>query len=96
MRSRLDLFGTIHIDRRSKVESELTDYVEDAAHALFAEKPSSEDTRRAWLGACLLRNLVRPVDFLIFYFVGFVTMALTKRRQRLGDLLAGTEVRLIE
>lgn len=57
---------------------------------------TDDDGSRASLGACLLRNLVRPVDFLIFYFVGFVTMALTKRRQRLGDLLAGTEVRLIE
>lgn len=57
---------------------------------------TDDDGSRASFWACLLRNLVRPVDFLIFYFVGFVTMALTRRHQRLGDLLAGTEVRLIE
>lgn len=43
--------------------------------------------------ACVLRNLLRPVDFLLFYAFGFVMLLLTDRRQRLGDFLAGTEVR---
>ena len=43
--------------------------------------------------ACVLRNLLHPVDFLPFYALGFLTLLLTDRRQRLGDLVAGTEVR---
>ena len=38
------------------------------------------------------RNLVRIVDFIGFYGVGVVTMALNSRNQRLGDLVAGTLV----
>jgi uncharacterized RDD family membrane protein YckC len=37
-----------------------------------------------------IRNLLRIVDFPLFYLVGFVAMALTRQRQRLGDLAAGT------
>lgn len=41
----------------------------------------------------LLRNLVRPVDRLpLLYGVGAVVALLSSRRQRLGDLLAGTVV----
>lgn len=43
--------------------------------------------------ACLCRNLLRPVDFLGFYLLGFVVMLATDRDQRLGDLVAGTEIR---
>jgi uncharacterized RDD family membrane protein YckC len=43
--------------------------------------------------ACLLRNLLRPVDFLVFYLLGFVFVLATDRDQRLGDLVAGTEIR---
>lgn len=43
--------------------------------------------------ASIIRNLLRFVDFLpLFYGFGFVTMLLTKRFQRLGDLVAGTVV----
>jgi uncharacterized RDD family membrane protein YckC len=40
------------------------------------------------------RNLVRVVDFLPppFYVVGVITMFVTRRQQRLGDLIAGTLV----
>jgi uncharacterized RDD family membrane protein YckC len=44
--------------------------------------------------ACLLRNLLRPVDFLAFYLLGFVLVLATDRDQRLGDLVAGTEIRV--
>ncbi|WP_273836039.1 RDD family protein [Halococcus sp. PRR34] len=37
-----------------------------------------------------IRNLLRIVDFPLFYLIGFVAMALTRQRQRLGDLVAGT------
>ncbi|AMV38232.1 RDD family protein [Planctomyces sp. SH-PL62] len=41
----------------------------------------------------LLRNLLRAVDFLpFFYGVGLVSLLLTRDSQRLGDLVAGTLV----
>jgi uncharacterized RDD family membrane protein YckC len=41
----------------------------------------------------LLRNLLRAVDFLpVFNAVGFASIGLTARAQRLGDLVAGTVV----
>jgi len=43
--------------------------------------------------AALLRNLLRAVDFApVLYGLGLVTMAVTGRFQRLGDLAAGTLV----
>ena len=43
--------------------------------------------------AAALRTLGRFVDFLpVAYLVAFGSMALTERRQRLGDLLGGTVV----
>jgi uncharacterized RDD family membrane protein YckC len=41
----------------------------------------------------LARNLLRIVDWLpVFYIVGVITMFITRRQQRLGDLIAGTLV----
>ena len=40
----------------------------------------------------LLRNLARSADAIIFYGIGFTSMLLTRRFQRLGDLVAGTVV----
>jgi|SRR5690554_34413 len=41
----------------------------------------------------LLRNLIRPVDFLpFFYSLGVLTMFLNKKAKRLGDYAAGTIV----
>jgi len=43
--------------------------------------------------ASIIRNLLRFVDFLpLLYGFGFISMLLTKRFQRLGDLVAGTVV----
>ena len=43
--------------------------------------------------ASVIRNLLRFVDFLpLFYGFGFISMLLTKRFQRLGDLVANTVV----
>lgn len=51
------------------------------------------DGQPVTIGPVLVRNLVRIVDFLpAYYVVGLVTMVLTKRSQRLGDLAAGTVV----
>jgi uncharacterized RDD family membrane protein YckC len=40
----------------------------------------------------LIRNLLRLVDGLLLYFVGFLFALVSRKRQRLGDLLAGTVV----
>lgn len=40
----------------------------------------------------LLRNLVRSADSIMFYGIGITSMLLTRRFQRLGDLVAGTVV----
>lgn len=45
----------------------------------------------AW--RALVRNLLRPVDFVVFYLLGVVVAGVTRDRQRLGDLFAGTVVR---
>ncbi len=45
------------------------------------------------LGPALLRNILRVVDGLPFlYLVGLISVAVTKRNQRIGDLAAGTAV----
>jgi len=41
----------------------------------------------------IVRNLARIIDYLpLNYFVGFVAIILTRRMQRVGDLVAGTIV----
>ena len=55
---------------------------------------TGRDGSPASLRACLLRNLLRPVDFVAFYLLGFVVVLATDRDQRLGDLVAGTEIRV--
>jgi uncharacterized RDD family membrane protein YckC len=41
----------------------------------------------------LLRNIIRPIDFLpFFYTIGFITMFLNPKCKRLGDYAAGTIV----
>lgn len=44
-----------------------------------------------WL-ASVIRNVVRFVDSILFYALGFLVAVFTARRQRIGDLLAGTTV----
>jgi uncharacterized RDD family membrane protein YckC len=48
--------------------------------------------RRPNLVQAIVRNLVRIVDGVAFYLVGAVFVLLTRRRQRLGDLVARTVV----
>jgi uncharacterized RDD family membrane protein YckC len=40
----------------------------------------------------VVRNLIRPIDFLIFYLTAAIAVWSSSRRQRLGDRLAGTFV----
>jgi uncharacterized RDD family membrane protein YckC len=49
----------------------------------------TQDGAKIGFGDALLRNVVRPLDYLI---IGQVLIATTKRRRRLGDMLAGTVV----
>lgn len=48
--------------------------------------------RNCSLGASLIRNLVRIIDGLAVYLVGFLVALFSKRRQRIGDHLAHTYV----
>jgi uncharacterized RDD family membrane protein YckC len=50
------------------------------------------DAGRPGFSAALVRNVARIVDGIGVYLVGAIVMLLTKRRQRLGDLMAGTVV----
>jgi uncharacterized RDD family membrane protein YckC len=43
-------------------------------------------------GAAVIRNLFRIVDGFAFYLVGFITICVTSKHQRLGDIVAGTIV----
>src|SRR5712691_1436467 len=53
----------------------------------------NEDGSPAQFTAVLIRNLMRLVDFLpAFYGVGVLSIVLTPKSQRLGDLAAGTYV----
>jgi uncharacterized RDD family membrane protein YckC len=40
----------------------------------------------------LLRNLIRPIDMIGFYLLGFILIVFSPSSQRLGDMLAGTYV----
>ena len=45
------------------------------------------------LGAVVIRNLLKPIDWLpLFYLLGGASVLLTTNSQRLGDLAAGTTV----
>jgi uncharacterized RDD family membrane protein YckC len=52
----------------------------------------AEDGEAVTFGAAFVRNLLRLVDALFFYFVGFVFAILSTRGQRLGDRAAHTIV----
>ena len=53
----------------------------------------NDDLSPVTLGTSLIRNLLRTIDFLpFFYLAGIVTMLSNRRFQRLGDLAAGTLV----
>lgn len=52
----------------------------------------NEQGRRCGLGPSLIRNILRLIDGLAVYLVGFLIALFSKRRQRLGDRLANTYV----
>src|SRR5438093_1333992 len=60
---------------------------------LFGLRVISEDGEPARFVAVIVRNLVRVVDFLpFFYGFGLVTLIISSRSQRLGDYAGGTFV----
>jgi uncharacterized RDD family membrane protein YckC len=42
--------------------------------------------------AAIIRNLFRVIDGIVLYILGFIVICLTRKHQRLGDLVAGTIV----
>ena len=59
--------------------------------AIFGLKVVSLDGTRLSLGQCVTRDLLRLVDCLML-FPGLLSISLTEKRRRLGDLMAGTIV----
>ena len=60
---------------------------------LYGLRVIRDDGAPAGFVAVLVRNLVRIVDFLpAFYGLGLLTIIVTSRSQRLGDIAAGTYV----
>ena len=60
---------------------------------MFGLRVISEDGAPAGFTAVLVRNLVRVVDFLpSLYGIGLLSIVVTSKNQRLGDLAAGTFV----
>ena len=42
--------------------------------------------------AAIIRNVLRPIDGLLLYLVGFIAICVSPKRQRIGDKVAGTIV----
>lgn len=51
-----------------------------------------DDGRPATWRAAIVRNLLRPLDFMWLYALGSILVIATPRRQRLGDMAAHTIV----
>lgn len=58
----------------------------------FGIRVVTETGGRCGYRAAFVRNLLELVDGILYYLVGFVAMALSDRRQRVGDRVAGTVV----
>jgi uncharacterized RDD family membrane protein YckC len=59
---------------------------------LFGVRVVTIDGATPTPGRVAVRTVLRLVDGILFYAVGLVSVAVTRRRQRLGDLAAGTTV----
>ncbi len=59
--------------------------------AIFGLKVVSLDGTRLTIGQCVTRDLLRLIDCFML-FPGLLSIALTEKRRRLGDLMAGTMV----
>lgn len=59
---------------------------------LFGIKVVKEDGGPCDYAGAFVRNLLEMLDGLFYYLIGFVAMAISDKRQRIGDRLAGTVV----
>ncbi|MFT4891774.1 MAG: putative RDD family membrane protein YckC, partial [Halobacteriales archaeon] len=59
---------------------------------LFGIKVVQEDGKPCDYGSAFVRNFLEIIDGLFYYLVGFVAMASSDKRQRVGDRLGGTVV----
>jgi hypothetical protein len=59
---------------------------------LIGIKVIGEDGGRPAIHQYLIRWLTRPFDFFFFGLIGLLTVILSKKNQRLGDMAAGTLV----
>jgi uncharacterized RDD family membrane protein YckC len=60
--------------------------------AMLGLRVVRDDGRRVDVGSSVLRNLLRLIELPLAYAPGIVLVTLTRRHQRLGDLVAGTLV----
>ena len=44
------------------------------------------------IGEALIRNILRIIDGIFFYLIGFIILSMSDKKQRLGDMAAGTIV----
>ncbi|MBU7018513.1 MAG: RDD family protein [Theionarchaea archaeon] len=44
------------------------------------------------IGESLIRNILRVIDSIFVYLVGFIILSMSDKKQRLGDMAAGTVV----
>ncbi|TAK56981.1 MAG: RDD family protein [Bacteroidetes bacterium] len=64
---------------------------------IFNIKVVHENIARSSLLSSLIRHLFDPIDLFFFFgAVGLILSKVTKKHQRLGDMLAGTRVILLE
>lgn len=63
-------------------------------NSLFGLKaiPISGENRKLFFRESLLRHLLDPIDMFFFGIVGIVSISLSEKNQRLGDILAKTIV----
>lgn len=59
---------------------------------LFGIKVVKENGDQCGLGNAFIRNLFEFIDGMFYYLIGFLVMAFSDKRQRIGDRLAGTVV----
>lgn len=55
-------------------------------------KVVKEDGSECQIGASVIRNLLEIIDGLVYYIPGLITIAVSDKRQRIGDHIAGTVV----
>lgn len=59
---------------------------------LFGIKVVKENGEPCDYGSAFVRNLLDIIDGFFYYLIGFIAMAISEKRQRIGDRLAGTVV----